>query len=194
MSEYRDYNYEILREIRDRWSPRAISTERISEEDIKGVLEAARFAQSCFNEQPWRYMVAKEGAELEVMREIINEKNRLWAKTAPVLILILSYKNFAYNGNLNRWNEFDTGTSWGFLSLEATRRGLVTHAMGGFDVQKAREKLNVPEDYNIIAVVAMGKLGKVEELALEEFKEKEHPDSRNPLKKMMLDLNYFRQD
>lgn len=192
MSEYRDYRLEILGEIKDRWSPRSISSEKLSEEDIDGVLEAARFAQSCFNEQPWRYIVAKEESELELMRGIINEKNRLWAKSAPVLMLILSKKSFTRNGKPNRWSEFDAGTSWGFLSLEATRRGLVTHGMGGFNAEKARLELDIPEDYSIIAAVAMGRLGKKEDLPLEEFKEKEHPDPRNPIENMVLSLNHFK--
>lgn len=193
MKEYRDYNYDILKEIKDRWSPRAFSEEELSDEDIEAVFDAARFAQSCFNEQPWRYLVAKEKKELELLIEVLNEKNRLWAKKAPVLFLVLAHKKFAYNGKTNPYNKFDAGTSWGFLSLEATRRGLVTHGMAGFDKEAARQKFEIPEDYDIIAAVAMGKLGDKEELALEEFKEKEHPDSRKPLEEIKWSLGYFKK-
>jgi nitroreductase len=192
MGKYRDYKQEILQEIKDRWSPRAFSEEKVSAEDIEGVFEAARFAQSCFNEQPWRYLVATEEDELEVLRSVLNEKNSLWAKRAPVLFLILAHKQFSYNGKTNPYNQFDAGTSWGFLSLEATRRGLVTHGMAGFSKSEAKEKLNIPDEYDIIAVVAMGKLGEKEELPLEEFKEKEHPDGRKSLEEIKWSLNHFK--
>lgn len=193
MDEYRDYKYDILQEIKDRWSPRAFSEQAVSEEDIEAVFDAARFAQSCFNEQPWRYLVAKRQEELEILRSVLNEKNRLWAKKAPVLFLVLAHKNFEYNGKPNPYNKFDAGTSWGFLSLEATKRGLETHGMAGFDKNDAKEKLNIPDEYDIIALVAMGKLGDKEELPLDEFKEKEHPDSRKPLEEIKLELNHFKQ-
>ncbi|OHW63236.1 malonic semialdehyde reductase RutE [Andreesenia angusta] len=193
MDQHRDYKYDILKEIKERWSPRAFSEEKLSAEDIEAVFDAARFAQSCFNEQPWRYLVATEEDELELLRGVLNEKNRLWAKKAPVLFLVLAHKKFAYNGKPNPYNKFDAGTSWGFLSLEATKRGLVTHGMAGFDKEAARQKLDIPEDYDIIAAVAMGKLGCKDDLPLEEFKEKEHPDSRKPLEEIKLRLGHFKK-
>lgn len=193
MSEYREYKYEILKEIKDRWSPRAFSEEKLLDEDIEAVFDAARFAQSCFNEQPWRYLVAKEEDELEVLRSVLNEKNSLWARKAPVLFLIIAHREFSYNGKPNPYSKFDAGTSWGFLSLEATRRGLVTHGMAGFEKSEAKKKLNIPDEYDIVAVVAMGKLGDKETLPLDEFKEKEHPDTRKSLEEIKWSLNHFKQ-
>ena len=123
----RQFKYNIMQEIKDRWSPRAFSTEKISEEDLQAILEAASYAPSCFNEQPWRLLIASEEKELEIMRSLLTEKNYRWAKNAPVLILILAHRYFAYNNKENRWHQFDSGTAWGYLSLEAQKRGFITH-------------------------------------------------------------------
>jgi nitroreductase len=129
----RTFKYEILKEIRERWSPRAFSEEKINKDDLLAVIEAAHYAPSCFNEQPWRFIIAEKDEDLKIMRSILNLRNQQWAGKAPVLILILAHKYFSANSKNNFWNQFDAGTAWGFLSLEAQRRGLITHAMAGFD-------------------------------------------------------------
>lgn len=186
----RDYNYPLLEWIEKRWSPRAISPEAIDRDDVAAVIDAARQAPSCFNEQPWRFIVAQDPESLEVLRGFLSEKNHRWAGKAPVLMLILATKTFKASGKPNRWNQFDSGTAWGFLSLEALRRGYVTHAMAGYSRNRVIETLKVPEDYDVIAMVAMGRYGNPADLDAD-FLEEEEPSERMPLEKIMLDYKAF---
>ena len=186
----RQFKYNIMQEIKDRWSPRAFSTEKIPEEDLQAIMEAASYAPSCFNEQPWRFLLASEDKELEIMHSLLTEKNYRWAKNAPVLILVIAHRYFAYNNKENRWHQFDSGTAWGYLSLEAQKRGFITHGMGGFRRKKTRETLNISEDYEIIAVVAVGKMGNKEDLE-DEFKKEEFPNTRRPLEDSVWKLGHF---
>ena len=181
----RQYKYDIMPEIKERWSMRAFSEEKISRDEIMAVIEAARFAPSCFNEQPWRFIIADDEEKLGKMRGVLVESNQVWANVAPVLIAILSQKVFSYNGKDNFWNMFDTGTAWGYLSLEAQRRGLATHAMGGFSRSKLREVFNVSDDYEIICVVALGKPGDKEKLP-EALQKRERPDVRKDTSDVLL--------
>lgn len=184
MSE-RAYRYPIMQEIQDRWSPRAISPEPVPWNDIEAVVDAARQAPSCFNEQPWRFVVAHEGEMLERFRQLLTEKNRLWAGNAPVLMVIVAAKNFAYNGNPNKWCRFDSGTAWGFLALEAVRRGYVTHAMAGFSAAKTAELLGLSEAFEPIAMVAMGRYGNPDELD-PVFRDGEKPAGRKELEEVLI--------
>lgn len=186
----RKFIYNIMQEIKQRWSPQAFSTKKIPDDDIQALIEAACYAPSCFNEQPWRFLIASEEKELNVMRDLLTEKNQKWARKAPLLILVLAHRYFAYNGKENRWHQFDSGTAWGYLSLEAQKRGLITHGMGGFKRQKTRETLNINEDYEIIAVIAVGKMGNKDELE-EEFKKEEFPNNRRPIKERAWRLTHF---
>lgn len=189
----RVYNYEILDLIVKRWSPRAFSSEPVPKEDLMAILEAARFAPSCFNEQPWRFMVADDPGSLEVMRSVLMEKNYLWAKRAPVLILMLSKKTFHKNGKENNYHDFDTGTAWGFLSLEAVRRGYQTHAMAGIKKKLAREIFKIPEDLHIIGMVALGTKGSIDDLD-PIFIEGESPSSRMALEDVILSVDAFKDE
>jgi nitroreductase len=183
--ENRDFNTEILKEIKERWSPRAFSDEKINDEDIMGILEAARYAPSCYNEQPWRFIVAKDKEKLEKMNEILFDGNKVWASKAPALILVLSKKTFERNGKDNYWHTFDAGTAWGYLSLEAQKRGLITHAMGGFNKNKAKEIYNISDDYSIITVIAVGKYGNKEDLP-DNIKAMEKPSIRKPIEDLII--------
>ena len=189
----REYNYEILDLIVKRWSPRAFSSEAVPKEDLMAILEAARYAPSCFNEQPWRFMVADDPKSLEVMRSVLVEKNFLWARNAPVLILMLSKKNYEKNGKENKYHDFDTGTAWGFLSLEAVRRGYQSHAMAGIKKKVARELFKIPEDIHIIGMVALGINGSIEDLD-DMFIEDESPSSRKPLEDIVLSVDTFNEE
>lgn len=186
----REFNYPIMNEIKRRWSPRAFSEEKIAEEEILSLLEAARYAPSCFNEQPWRFLVASKQDELKIMRSLLTKKNQRWASKAPVLILIIAHRYFAYNGRENHWSWFDSGTAWGYLSLEAERRGLIAHGMAGFRRKETREVLKISEDYDIIAVIAIGKMGARDNLD-EDFKKEEFPNTRRPIGETALCLMHF---
>ncbi len=176
----RDFDFDISEMIKERWSPRAFAEDPVDYEDVMAVLEAARYAPSCFNEQPWEFYIAFDEDELEVVRQAINERNRLWADRAPVLIVVSSRPAFHKNGKANRWADFDTGTAWGYLSLEAHKRGLISHAMGGFSRKKLKELLGNIEERNFLAIIALGKIGEKEDLN-EIFMEDESPSGRKSL-------------
>ena len=146
--------------IANRWSPRAIDANKaISHDDLLALLEAARWASSCFNDQPWRFIVCDkttDAASWEAALGTIVEKNRLWAKNAPVLILAVAMENFNHNGKANRWAQYDTGAASANLSLQATALGLVVHQMGGYDADKARQVFNLPETCTPMAMMAVG--------------------------------------
>ena len=177
--ENRVFDYEVLEEIQKRWSPRAFDSGReVLEEDLMALLEAARYAPSCFNEQPWRFIVGKRGSETyDRINAALTESNREWASNASVLMMILSRQAFGYNQKPNRWHLFDAGTAWGFLSLEAQRRGLITHAMAGYSTEEIRAAFSLPEDLSVIAAVAIGCYGNPERLSPKN-QEKEKPSPR----------------
>ena len=183
----RKFNYKILPEIEKRWSPRAFSNERVSRDDLYAILEAASYAPSCFNEQPWRFVLADDEQYLKKMRSVLFSSNLEWAEKAPVLLLIVAKKTFEQNNENNFWHMFDAGTAWGYLSLEAQKRGLITHAMGGFNREKARKVFNIPTDYEIITVVAIGKYGSIDQLN-DDLKLREKPNTRKDIGELLLSI------
>ncbi|HAE62250.1 MAG TPA: nitroreductase [Eubacteriaceae bacterium] len=184
----RNFNYDIMPEIKERWSSRAFSDKKIKTDDLMAVLEAASFAPSCFNEQPWRFVIGDTKQSKEKLCGLLYEGNQKWACNAPVLILVLSYKYFSSNSKDNYWHMFDTGTSWGYLSLEAWRRGILAHAMGGFSRKRTREELNISEDYDIVTIIAVGYPGDKTKLP-EDLQDREHPAVRKPLSSLILDID-----
>ncbi|MEF9953198.1 MAG: nitroreductase family protein [Clostridium sp.] len=180
----RNTNYDVLSEIKNRWSPRAFSEEEIGVEDINAVIEAARLAPSCFNEQPWRFIVALDKTDRDNMNSLVDRGNRVWSDKAPVMICILSKRRFNYNSRENYWHMFDTGAAWGYLSLEAARRNLITRAIGGFDMNRARKYLKIPYDYDIVCLVALGKRGQNSDLP-QDLQSKEVPSGRYDLSEIV---------
>lgn len=162
--------------MRKRWSPRAFDPDRtVAHDDLIALLEAARWAPSCFNDQPWRYVVCNKATDAEGWRNAFStlaEKNRLWAKNAPVLMLAVAMNNFNHNGKPNRLAMYDTGAASVSLCLQAVALGLIVHQMGGFDAEKAREVFKLPTDCTPMAMMAIGYQGGAESLD-EEFKEAE---------------------
>lgn len=176
--ENRTFDYAVMDEIQEHWSPRAFDRNHpVPNEELMAILEAASYAPSCFNEQPWRYIIARTPQQLEKLTSVLNPSNKLWASNAPVLLLILSKQLFAKNGKPNKWHQFDAGTSWAFLLLEAQRRGIITHAMSGFNADMAREIYAIPDDMTIIAAVAVGYYGDINDLD-SDLQAREHPSPR----------------
>ncbi|MBP1932079.1 nitroreductase family protein [Ammoniphilus resinae] len=172
-----------------RWSPRSFSEKEVPEDVLLSLFEAARWAPSAFNHQPWRFIIARTKEDREIFHPFISEFNLAWCKKAPVLALIIS-KTSNENGPIPS-HAFDTGAAWGFLALEAARKGLITHPMTGFDFEKAREILNIPEDYAIDALIAIGYQG--EKAALPEaLQERENPSQRRPVKELMFEGGFGR--
>jgi nitroreductase len=149
----------------ERWSPRALSGAPVSKEMLMILLEAARWAPSGFNNQPWRFLYAhRDTPAWPVFLGLLVEFNRSWAERAGVLIVVASKTVFDHNGKPSRTHSFDTGAAWQNLALQASLKGLVAHGMEGFDYEKAKKDLNVPDEYNIEAMIAIGHPGRKEDL------------------------------
>ena len=144
--------------IRTRWSPREFSGRPVEPEKLRNLFEAARWAASCFNEQPWRFVLSTQ-AEPEAFGKVLGllmEKNRQWAKTAWAIGFSTGKKTFSHNGAPNRFALHDAGAATANLAIEATALGLRAHFMGGFDAQRARTEFHVPDDFEIGAAFAIG--------------------------------------
>jgi nitroreductase len=165
----------------DRWSPRAMSGEPVTEEELMTLFEAARWAPSSYNNQPWRILYARRETESwETFLNLLVEGNRAWAKDAAALLLFVSKETFDFNGQPYPTHSFDTGAAWENLALQATMLGLVTHGMQGFDYERARSELNVPEGFRVEAMIAVGRPGDPAQLP-EPIRAREAPSGRKPL-------------
>ncbi len=172
----------IIEDILKRWSPRAYSDQPVSAESLKEVFEAARWAASSYNEQPWRFLVGHRGdPTYQKIFESLAEFNQMWAKSAPVLILSAGKKTFTQNGAPDRYGLHDTGAATAYIALQATALGFHTHSMGGFDYDKARAAFNIPEDFDIGAVTALGYLGDADTLPDQMKQQETAPRQRKPL-------------
>ncbi|MBA3241905.1 MAG: nitroreductase family protein [Acidobacteria bacterium] len=161
--------------IKNRWSPRAFSARAVEPEKLLSLLEAARWAASCFNEQPWNFIVAtkEEGGDgYERLLGCLVEANALWARHAPVLMISVARLDFKRNGKPNRHALHDTGQAAAHLALQATALGLAVHQMAGFDASKAREQFSIPEGFEPVAAIAVGYPGDPADLP-EELRDKE---------------------
>ena len=164
-----------------------MSGEPIQEEELLPLFEAARWAPSSYNGQPWRFIVArKDTPSWETFLNLLIEFNRSWADKAAALVVICSHQNFEFNNKPSITHQFDTGAAWENLALEASHRGLVAHGMEGFDYEKARKELHIPPEYDVLAIVAIGKPGKKEELS-PALQEREVPSQRKPLKEILFE-------
>jgi nitroreductase len=144
--------------IANRWSPRAFLKKPIDAEVLGSLFEAARWSASCFNEQPWRFVVATQAHPEQFARVLATlvPKNQEWAKGAWVLGITAGKKTFTHNGAPDRFGLHDTGAALANLMLQATAVGLHVHGMGGFDAAKAREEFGIPEDFEVGAAFAVG--------------------------------------
>ncbi len=167
---------EINNLLAKRWSGRAYDPERmISQKDIQSLLEAARWAPSCYGDEPWRFIVCDKTTNPEAWNKAFDslvEANQSWAKYAPLLVLGVGDTILTKNGKPNRWGEFDTGAASISLCLQATELGLMTHQMGGYDTDKARDLFNIPEQFTPLSMIAIGYQLPIECLS-EEQKERE---------------------
>lgn len=171
----------------DRWSPRAMSGESLTDDELMPLFEAARWAPSAFNAQQRRFLYGKRDTQnWDVFFDLLSQGNKIWAKNAAVLVVVISRKNFEHNEKPSRTNMYDTGAAWENLALEGSLRGLVVHGMQGFDYEKARTVLKVPDHYEVCAMIAIGKKGKKEDLP-ENLQEREEPNSRRPLKEIVIE-------
>lgn len=182
--------YSINPLILNRWSPRSMTGEELNDEDIMSLFEAARWAPSSFNNQPWRFIYAKRNTGYwDRLFNLLADTNKSWAKNAALLAVVISRKNFEFNGKPARTHQFDAGSAWENLALEASSRGIVAHGMQGFDYEKARTELGIPADFEVMAMIAIGKRGPKENLPTE-LQDKEKPNDRKALKDIIMEGTY----
>lgn len=179
--------HEVIAPIADRWSPRAFSPQPVEREKLLSVLEAARWAASSYNEQPWRFIVAAKDDPAEFSRVLscFREGNQGWAKSAPVVMLVLAKKTFSGGSkpgsNANKHALYDTGAAVAQLSLQATALDLRVHQMAGILPDVSREVFDVPEDFEVVAGIALGYVGELSQLP-EDLQAKEQGErKRKPL-------------
>lgn len=168
-----------------RWSPRSFTGEAIEPQTLLSFLEAAHWAPSGFNVQPWRFIYARAGTpSWQPLFDSLLEFNQGWAKRASALVLIVSSRTWTPPGKTeaqpNLSHAFDAGAAWGHLALQVELAGWHAHGIGGFDREKARAALGVPEGYDLHAVIAIGKRGDKSQLP-EALQAREEPNQRLPL-------------
>ncbi|MCH7323350.1 MULTISPECIES: nitroreductase family protein [Solibacillus] len=180
--EFRTAEHDIADVFLNRWSPRAYADTPVAEEVLNRLFEAARWAPSSGNNQPWRFIVAKTEEDLAKFHPVLMEGNLVWAKNAPVLVLVVS-------DNTKGSHEFDAGTAWGFLSLQAANEGLVTHPMSGIYKDVAKEAFNIPETFDVHLAIAIGYKGDKEMLS-PELQQRETPSGRRPLEEIVFEGSF----
>jgi nitroreductase len=169
----------------ERWSPRAFSDEPISEAELLILFEAARWAPSCYNAQPWRFIYARRDTEhWPRFLGLLSEYNQSWAKNAAALVILVSKTTMLPRGAdkevASPTHSLDAGAAWENLALQATRSGWAAHGMAGFDMARAATELGVPADYRVEAAIAIGKRGDKSVLP-EALQAREQPSDRLPL-------------
>jgi nitroreductase len=160
--------------IANRWSPRAFSDQPVESAKLFSLFEAARWSPSSANEQPWRFIIASkdDAREFSALAESLMEGNRRWALRAPVLILAVAQTAYTRTGRPNSHAWYDVGQSVALLSMQATALGLAVHQMGGFDSDKVRQLLSIPEGFEPVVIVAVGYPGQAVDLP-EDLRERE---------------------
>ena len=163
----------------DRWSPRAFTGERISDELLGSIFEAVRWTPSSNNSQPWRIIYGHRGtAAFDKLLGVVSERNQRWAKDGSVLLALLSKRTL--QGAPARNHSFDAGAAWAHMSIQATHAGWATHAIGGFNEPAAREAFGVSDDYNIDVCIVLGRRGDAAGLP-EDLRGRELPSQRNKI-------------
>lgn len=179
--EIRKADHEIEKIFLKRWSPRAMNGSAVSQRDLNRLFEAARWAPSTYNEQEWRYLYAhRDTPHWQSFFDLLLPANQAWCANAGVLTVVIAHKVFALNGQPNPVYHFDAGASAENLMLQGAQMGLVVHAMAGFDARKACQMLQVPSDWEALAMIAIGHPGDPDQLPAP-LRERETPTSRKPV-------------
>jgi len=183
MSRRAETDHPIHDILAERWSPYGFAETPVPAEDLKALFEAARWAASSYNEQPWRYIVAfrNDPAAFDKLLSCLVEANQPWARFAPVLILGIARKTFSRGGSPNRVALHDLGAASASLTFEAGARGLMVHQMGGIHPEKARMLYGIPEDFEVVTALAVGYAGTPAGLPEEYESRDAAPRRRKPL-------------
>jgi nitroreductase len=163
-----------------------MSGEGISTEELMTMFEAARWAPSSRNEQPWRFLYASKGTpDFDLFLSFLLESNQTWCKNAGALSIGLSKKTSG-DGSANIKHSLDTGSAWENLALQGSNMGLVVHGMGGYNEEILRTELQIPDDYQVELMIAIGRPGKIEDLP-EKLREREKPSQRKNLSEIVFE-------
>jgi len=174
----------------NRWSPRSMTGEEMDDDTIMSLFEAARWAPSSYNNQPWRFIYAKRNTPYwNKLFDLVAEPNKVWAKNAALIVVVVSNKYFDINGKYSITHQYDAGAAWENLALEASTRELVAHGMQGFDYERARTDLGIPDSFDVMAMIAIGKRGSKENLP-KNLQEKEVPNGRKPLREIVMEGSF----
>jgi len=189
-SQVRPVEHHVDRLFVDRWSPRAMSGEPISNDELLRLFEAARWAPSAGNLQPWRFLYARrETPEWPLFFDVLNPGNQTWCANAAVLMLFISKTVNVESGRPIKTHSYDTGAAWGNLALQAAISGLIAHGMQGFNYERARDVLQIPAEFALEAMAAIGRPGRREDLS-EELQARESPSARRPLSETAIEGIY----
>ncbi len=187
--DFRKPQHDINEIFTNRWSPRAMAGEEIDEKTLLTLFEAARWAPSANNNQPWRFVYARRNTKhWDAFFQLLAEGNQVWAKNAAVLIVVISKTTFD-NGKPSITHSFDAGAAWISFALQGSLAGLVVHGMQGFDYDKAKEVLSVPDGYQVEAMIAVGKQGKKEDLP-DYLQERELPSPRKTTTELVMEGSF----
>ena len=180
-SAHREAAQPIAQLFIDRWSARAMSGAALGEAELMALFEAARWAPSSGNFQPWRFLYARRDTDFwPAFLDLLKPGNQAWAARAGALVLIISRTHYDGDGRACVTHSFDSGAAWQNLALQAALNGLVAHGIEGFDYERARRVLRVPAAYAVEAMVVLGHPGKLSELS-ESLQRREKPSARRPI-------------
>ena len=180
--------YPIEALLQRRWSPRALSAKPVGRDVLARLFEAARWAPSSFNEQPWRYIVVtRETAERLAEAHAVLTPGNAWATNAPVLVCTVAQLAFSKNGKPNRHAFHDVGAASENLLLQAVALGLFGHQMAGFDAEKTRIVFRIPEGYEPVAMMALGYPAEAESLTEEQQAHEKRPRVRRGIEEFVFD-------
>ena len=183
-----NFEHPIHELIQKRWSPRAFSSSPVEQKTLLTLLEAARWAASSMNEQPWRFIYAtrEQPGRFNKLVNCMADGNRVWAANAPALILTLAKTYFEKSNEPNRWAYHDLGLAIGNLTTQASALDLFVHSMGGFNVEKAIELFSISAQYEPVTIIAIGYVGKPETLPDQLRKREIAVQQRKPLDEILL--------
>jgi nitroreductase len=183
----RQSKYSIVPLILHRRSPRCMTAEELDDDTIMSLFEASRWAPASYNNQLWRFIYAKRNtSHWDKLFNLLAEPNKVWTKNAAVLVVVIARKIFEQNEKYSITHQFDAGAAWETLALEASSRGLAIHAMQGLDYERARTDLQIPDNFDVMAMIAIGRRGPKDNLPTQ-FQEREQPNERKSLTEIVIE-------
>ena len=163
--DFRRPDHDISPLFVNRWSPRAMTGEAVTRDDLMRMLEAARWAMSSMNNQPWRFLYAlRNTPHFDAFFNLLTPSNQTWCRNAGGLLVVVSKTTFDFNNKTARTHSYDAGAAWYSFALQGVMLGLVVHGMQGFNYDRAKEELGVPDGYQVEAMIAVGRPGDADDL------------------------------